>query len=117
MPDDLTEGLHEALVTEELRARIERARADGWLVEWKAIDDATIAEILARHVHDRVRERVAGIPASAPDRRSTQVDLVNRLLELLASDSSAHVDAEAQLLMEVQSPLREAQLSRPTRRP
>ena len=106
MPEDLTPGLHEALVTEELRARIDRARAEGWLVESTVIDDAAVADILARHVHDRVRDRIAGIPLSTPDRRGTQVDLANRLLHALAADpaapnSDAMVDADAQLMLEV----------------
>ena len=51
MPEELTPGLYEAVVTEALRAQIERAHAHGWLVERKAIDDASGA-ILARHIHD-----------------------------------------------------------------
>ena len=46
MTDDLTPGLHEALVTEALRARIERARQQGWIVDLDPIDDATLAEHL-----------------------------------------------------------------------
>ena len=88
MADDLTPGLHEALVTEALRARIERARAQGWLVEWKAIDDATLADILARHIHDRALERIGGIPTSLNDRRGAQIDLANRVLEVLAAYST-----------------------------
>ena len=43
MSEDLTPGLHEALITEELLLRIEQARALGWIVESRAIYDATIA--------------------------------------------------------------------------
>lgn len=122
MPDDLTPGLHEALVTEALRARIERARSQGWLVEWKAIDDATLADILARHIHDRVRDRISGIPTSLADRRSEQVRLANRVLEALASystgsDSFDTVDGGAQLLMEVEAPLLPGRTRRSRPRP
>jgi superfamily II DNA or RNA helicase len=112
MPEDLTPGLHEAVVTEELRARIDRARAEGWLVEWATIDDAAIAFILARHIHDRVRDRIAAIPLSTPDRRGTQVKLANRLLSALEADSNssdddALVDVDARLMLEVGEPLPE----------
>ena len=45
----------------------------------------TLADILARHIHDRARERIGGIPASTDDRRRAQVDLANRVLEVLAT--------------------------------
>ena len=50
MADDLNPGIYEALVTEALRVRIERARTQGWLVEWRAIDDQALVDILARHI-------------------------------------------------------------------
>ena len=106
--DELTPGLYEALVTEALRARIERAKAQGWLVEWKAIDDAALAAILARHIHDRARQRIDGISSSVADRRLAQVDLANRVLEVLASYSSSADDqlvgVGAQLLLDVAPP-------------
>jgi superfamily II DNA or RNA helicase len=110
MSEDLTPGLHEALVTEALRARIERARAQGWLVEWKAIDDATLTDILARHIHQRALERIGGIPTSLSDRRGAQIDLANRVLEVLAAYSSDRegdgmVGPAAQILLEVEAPL------------
>ena len=73
MDDELAPGLHEALVTEALRMRIERARAAGWLVEWKPIDDAALADMLARHIHQRARERIDGVPASFDARSREQV--------------------------------------------
>ncbi len=108
MPDDLNPGIYEALVTEALRVRIERARAQGWLIEWRAIDDQALVEILARHIHDRVQERLNGIP-TADDRPRAQVDLANRVLEVLAPYSTdrevaAMVDPEAQLLLDVETP-------------
>ena len=122
LPHDLTPGLHEALITEALRTRIERARAQGWLVEWKAIDDATLADILARHIHDRARVRIGGIPASTNDRRRAQIGLANRVLEVLSPYSMGHevvdnVDSEAQLLWEVETPRRSGSKGRPTPRP
>ena len=85
MTDELEEGLHEALVTEALLARIEDARSKGWLVEWKEIDDSTLARVLARHLHDRALERFEGLPSTLSDRRGSQVDLANRVLAALAA--------------------------------
>ena len=87
--EDLEPGLHEALVTEALRARIELARAAGWLVEWKEIDDASLAVMLARHIHDRAVERFEAIPHSAENRNRQQVALANRVLEALGDYSTA----------------------------
>jgi superfamily II DNA or RNA helicase/HKD family nuclease len=121
MADELTPGLYESLVTEALRARIERAKAQGWLVEWKAIDDATLASILARHIHDRARQRMDGIPTSIADRRRAQVDLANRVLEALASYSASTedelVDVTGQLLLDVAPPLKADQLRQLRPRP
>ena len=70
---ELAPGLHESLITQRVHAQIERARELGLLIEVKNIDDVAIAEILARHVHDAARERIAGIPASTSDRKKVQV--------------------------------------------
>ncbi len=108
--DDLEPGLHEALVTEALRIRIEVARAQGWLVEWKEIDDASLAAMLARHIHDRARERIEAVPKSTEYRNSEQVALANRVLDALAEYSTANespsfkVDPEARVLLEVDRP-------------
>ncbi len=118
----MTPGLHEALITDELLLRIERARALGWIVESRAIYDATLAEILARHVHDAVRDRIAAVPASTVERRRVQVDLANRVLQALVADpqnrdSAALVDADGQLLLEVEQPLVADRTWQPTPRP
>ena len=108
--EDLEPGLHEALVTEALRARIELARAAGWLVEWKEIDDASLAVMLARHIHDRAVERFEAIPHSAENRNRQQVALANRVLEALGDYSTASdiqsikIDPEARVLLEVDKP-------------
>jgi hypothetical protein len=120
MDDQLAPGLHEALITRELRDRIERARADGWLVEWQDVDDARLAAILARHVHDRAREAIERVPSTVADRRHVRVELVNRALEVLAeygatTEGADAIDPEATLLMEVGAPGRVD--STPTPRP
>ena len=109
MSEDLTPGLYESLVTEALQASVERARAEGWIIESTAIDDASIAEIFARHIHDQVRDRIGSVPLSTHDRRRTQIDIANRVLEVLApyttdGERSGTIRPEAELLLEVGRP-------------
>jgi HKD family nuclease len=120
--DDFAPGLYEALVTETLRARIERARAAGWVVEWSAIDDATLAEVLAGHIHDRARDGIAGIPTSVGNRRNAQIDLANRVLEVLAPYTTDReiadtINQDAWLLMDVEPPLPPGRARVPRPRP
>lgn len=82
--DELRPGLYETLITEALWATLENARSQGWLVDQAAIGDADLAAILARHVHDQLRDRLARLPASSADRRATQIEIANRVLEVLA---------------------------------
>lgn len=122
MSEDLTPGLHEALITEELVLQIEQARALGWIVESRAIYDATLAEILARHIHDTVRDRIAAVPTSTVDRRRVQIDLANRVLGAIAAnpldrDATSLIDADAALLLEVERPLVGDRTWLPTPRP
>lgn len=122
MAEDLTPGVHEALVTDDLRSQIDRALADGWLVEAKAIDDGSLADVLARHVHDRVRTAIARIPNSTVNRRRVQVEIANRVLRALLVEPpglapGSEVDLEARLLLEVKKPLAEGLAWRPTARP
>src|SRR6476661_6689307 len=84
MSEELPPGIYEALVTEALQASVERARAQGWVIESSDIDDASIANILARHIHDQVRTRIGGFPASTYERRQEQIRIANRVLEALA---------------------------------
>jgi superfamily II DNA or RNA helicase/HKD family nuclease len=107
MADELTPGLHEALVTEALLDRLERARAEGWIVEWKRAEDAAVASLLARHIHDLAQKRLDGIPASVGDRRGAQVALANRVLEILEEYSSSSpelINSSADLLLDVARP-------------
>lgn len=108
MTDELVPGLYEALLTEELSSRIRRARSQGKVVELDDVDDSDLADVLARHLHDRALESIAGIPASRPDRRGAQVELANRLIRELhtpyGTEVSEEVDPEAKLLVEVAEP-------------
>ena len=105
MADELVPGLYEALLTGELRERIERARQHGKVVDLEAVGDDALADILARHVHDEVLGSISGIPASRADRRTAQVEVANRLIRELrapyGSDDASSIDPEASLLLEV----------------
>ena len=105
MTDDLAPGLYESLLTGELRERIERAREQGKIVDLEALGDDAMADVLARHLHDELRDSIAGIPASRPDRRDAQIELANRLIRELrapyGTEPEAIVDTDARLLVEV----------------
>jgi hypothetical protein len=88
MSEDLIPGLHEDLVTDELLERIQRAREQGWQIEWKSIDDAAIA---AGTVLAVTAARLAGIapglaarsgPASGVHGLAALVESVPFLAEL-----------------------------------
>ncbi len=122
MPEDLTPGVHEALVTDDLRSQLDRARADGWLVEAKSVDDSLLADVLARHVHDHVRDAIAGLPKSLVDRRRVQIEIANRVLQALTVEPpglglGSEVELEARLLLEVKQPVVGSQSWQPTPRP
>ena len=53
MPDELEPGLYESLLTDALRATLERAQAAGWIVESTPIDDTAIASIVQRDCYCR----------------------------------------------------------------
>jgi superfamily II DNA or RNA helicase len=96
-------------LTEALKATLERAQAAGWIVESTPMDDGAIAQILARHVHDRVRDRITGLPASTANRRQAQVGIANRVLESLSPyatgrESVDTIDPSGQLLLKVDEP-------------
>ncbi len=119
MPDELVPGLHEDLVTGELLERIELARQQGWMIEWKNVTDESVADVLARHVHDEVLHSISRVPVSAADRRQLQVDIANRLLAALSTNSefSSPIETEPRLLLEVQRPTVGPTAPKPTARP
>ena len=77
MADDLIEGLYETLVTDALRERIEAAREHGWLIDTDAVDGPSLPEVLARYVHDEVRQSMMRMGATPADKRSTQIEFTN----------------------------------------
>jgi superfamily II DNA or RNA helicase/HKD family nuclease len=110
MTDELPPGLHEALITEALRARIDRAQQRGWYVELRDTDEEALSEALARHIHDRARAGLSSIPSSTSNRRGAQVELANRLLSVLSASGTERdvdsdpVDRSAQMLFSVIEP-------------
>lgn len=116
MADDLAPGLHESLLTADLLEQVEALRAQGWILDWKAIDDDRLPEILARHVYEQVHQAVSQVPASATDRRERQIALTNRAIAALAEGLSP-VDPDARMLLEVKTPLTSASDPRVVPRP
>jgi superfamily II DNA or RNA helicase len=106
MSDELVVGLHEALVTDSILGRLSALRDQGWLVEWKELDDGSIPDVVARYVHDQIRDVLAAVPGANPDRRRAQIDIANRLLTALATSGVPDaIPSEARLLLELKEPL------------
>jgi len=82
----IIEGLYESLVTRELLARL-ADRADLRPVE-ADVDDADQPEVLARHVRDVVRRAL-----HSSRRSEARLELVNRVLAVVASDDETVVRA------------------------
>ena len=115
-------GVHEALITEGLYAQIEGARSEGWQIEVEPIDDLSIPQILARHIHDAAQDKIARVPSSIANRRGAQVDLANRVLRAIAEEPSdpelaSLVDPEVQLLSRSAGGRRREELGHRTARP
>jgi superfamily II DNA or RNA helicase len=119
MADEPVPGVHEALITDQLLERLAALRDQGWLIEWKELEDAALPDVIARHIHDRVRQAIAGIPSSHPHRRQEQIEIANRLLRVLAGGESSGdpIDPEARLLLELKRPIEPPQVFQPTPRP
>jgi superfamily II DNA or RNA helicase len=119
--DELRPGLYETLITEALWATLENVRAQGWLVDHASIGDAELANILARHVHDQLRDRLARLPATSADRRATQLEIANRVLEVLAPYGSEgapdSIYPTAELLLNLDDPSHGYQSRQSARRP
>lgn len=122
LAEELAPGVHETLITEGLRTTLDSAREQGWIIEWRSIDDSSLPDVLARHVHDHVRAAMAGLPASMVDRRKAQIELANRILRLLPEapyplSGGIAVEEEARLLLELKEPYEDAASWRATPRP
>jgi hypothetical protein len=102
MTDDLIPGLYEKLITRSLRERIERARRSGKSIEMDAVDEHSLPDLLARHLHDQLLESLAGLPGNQANRREYQIDIANRLVrELPAPYGTDELDPEASALLTV----------------
>ncbi len=102
MTDDLTPGLYDRLVTRKVREQIERAQSQGKSVEFDAVDEGDLPDVLARHVHDQVLSSLSGVPSSQADRRIYQINLANRLVrELPGPYGEQEVGADASALLHV----------------
>lgn len=88
---DLTPGLHESLITEELSAAL--AEVSGQLVEKAPVDEADQPHVLARYLYDAAHRKLASIRDA-----NGRLELVNSLVEELAAPQEAVVPPPSRLL-------------------
>lgn len=103
--EPLPEGLYEALVTDALQDRL--AKHPDLHPTFGALDDADSADVLARHVAEVVRARLANT------KREDRVGLVNGLLDHLDSTSESIAGTGEQLLALTANRLDATPLPRP----
>ena len=87
---DLPFGLYERLITASLKARLLQFDRSRSLVPTEGLDPAEAPATLARHIESIVARALKYLPAE--DRTTTQANLVNQLLQLLATAHPASTD-------------------------
>jgi superfamily II DNA or RNA helicase/HKD family nuclease len=80
MPERLSPGLYDLLLTRELRALAERVVEDRLRPQIAPLDAEAAPEHLARFAHDLLRRALRSVD---PNDATKQAELVNRLVELL----------------------------------
>lgn len=92
MSDDLKPGLYDLLLTKELRTLATRLAEQHLRPHFKLLDPEAAPEHLARFVHGLLRRALRAVDANDATR---QVELVNRLIELLCESApSAGVEPD-----------------------
>lgn len=89
--NDLVVGLHERLITASLKARLLQFDPSRTLVQSESLDPAEAPATLARHIEALVARALKELPAE--DWIAAQAELVNQLLQLLATTRPASTDA------------------------
>ena len=95
----LPNGLYEQLITRALEQAIENLKHSASHVEVGPLDPADSHELLARHVNDVLKTVLRAIPHA--DRLDQQVELCNRILELIGSDTDLLVRPPAEALLDI----------------
>ena len=86
----LPKGLYEQLITREISAALGAMDLDALRVEQAPLDPVDSYDILARHVYAVLNRVLRALPES--DRLDQQVDVCNRVLELLAERVKSATD-------------------------
>src|SRR5512147_1158340 len=83
-------GVYEKLITQDVRAELERFEAAGWKAVDAEVSSESAPHVLARYIGEAVGQRLAEIPAGE------RVKAANRILAALATTSAADpADVEA----------------------
>jgi hypothetical protein len=86
---DLANGIYERLISHSLEPRLRALDGENRTkIERIAVDPAEAHVVLARHVHGILEKALRAIPEK--QRPDAQVDLTNRILELIASSIAEH---------------------------
>ncbi len=99
----LRTGLFEDVLTSALEAEVNSRQSEGWWVKVDNPGDADRTELLAQHVHQVVSRSLEAIGKSGQSSARDQVELVNRIIELLFEhdpDNGERIVDEARLLLE-----------------
>ena len=83
MTSKLRPGLYEDLLTSALEAEVDSRTAEGWSVDVRPADATVRSEFLARHVYQLLRRALERIPDTDGSQPDGQVDLVNRIVDVL----------------------------------
>ncbi len=110
----LQRGLHERLLTTEVRAQIEEREREGWWIADRSIDDFDRPERLARHLYEVARRALTDITGSPEERRARQVAVTNQILDVLQVHARTHAAALDDAILPDASMLLEAQPPSPT---
>lgn len=108
-PDDLIEGLHESVITTDLARILDRSVR--LLGDVGSVDEADQAQVLTRHVAQRVRRYLTGIRDAGQ-----RVEATNQLLEVLDA-LDERIEPPVRHLLAVRPPDRPGELDRFRDRP
>jgi superfamily II DNA or RNA helicase/HKD family nuclease len=79
---DLSQGIYEHLITNELAGRLRRVESD--LVERTNLDPTDAHEILARHIAALARRALRAVSGSDTERLAKQVEVANQIADSIA---------------------------------
>ena len=95
-------GIYEDLLTSVLEAEIQLRESEGWKIQLDKVDSTIRSEVLARHVYVQLRGALDRIPGKEATKTQKQIELVNRLVSILAEHGAPQdeqVSVDSQLLL------------------